>query len=692
VRQAYPTRPGHRNPPGATPDAGGANFAIYSRHATGVELCLYERTDSPDPFQLIALDPEINRSFYWWHVYVEGLPPGVHFTWRIDGPFDPRRGFRFNRRRELLDPRALAVTDRLWNRAEACHPHADRYPAMRAVVVANGYDWEGDRPIVSPPERAIIYEMHVGGFTRHPSAGVVHPGTFSGVIEKIPYLRSLGITHVELLPVMAFDPQDLAPGAVARGLRNFWGYSPHSYYSPHPGYCVDPDGGGHVREFRDLVKALHRAGIGVILDVVFNHTAEGGIDGPVINFKGSGRTTFYMTDPADRSRFLDYTGCGNTVNCNHPIVTRFLVQCLEYWVREMHVDGFRFDLASVFARGEDGRILPNAPFPWHIEFSDALGDALLIAEAWDAGGLYQVGDFPGYRWQEWNGLYRDAIRRFLRGDGGLLGEVATRLAGSSDLYQDNGRFPFNSVNFLTCHDGFTLWDLVSYARKHNEENGEENRDGSDANWSWNCGAEGETDDPDILALRRRQAKNALAMLLLSQGVPMLLMGDEVLRTQRGNNNAYCQDNEIGWFDWRRAETHGDMVRFTREMIALRQRHPSLMRRRFLSGRPGSAARLPDIAWHGERLNAVPWQDPEARVLAFTLGGLAETEEDLHVILNMADAPLAAPLPDIPGRRWHRAVDTSLPSPDDVSDPARQPSVTASAYPVGPRSVVALESR
>jgi len=692
MRGPYPVRPGRRNPPGATPDPAGVNFSLFSRHATGVELLLYHGPEEPEPFQTVRLDPEANRSFYWWHVYLEGLPVGTHFTWRVDGPFDPRRGFRFNRRRELLDPRVLAVTDRLWDRAAACHPHADRYPAFRGTVVGNGYDWEGDHPIPIPPEQAVIYELHVGGFTRHPSAAVAHPGSFAGLIEKVPYLRALGITHVELLPVMAFDPQDLAPGAAALGLRNYWGYSPHSYYAPHPGYCLDPTGAGHLREFRDLVKALHRAGIGVILDAVFNHTAEGGADGPVINFKGTGRTTFYQTDPADRSRFLDFTGCGNTVNCNHPIVTRFLVQCLEYWVREMHVDGFRFDLASVFARGEDGTPLRNAPFPWHLEFSDALADATLIAEAWDAGGLYQVGDFPGYRWQEWNGRYRDVIRRFLRGDGGLLGEVASRMAGSSDLYQDDGRFPFNSVNFITCHDGFTLRDLVSYNFKRNQANGEGNRDGSDANWSWNCGSEGETDDPAILALRRRQARNALALLLLSQGVPMLLMGDELFRTQGGNNNAYCQDNPTGWLDWGLEAANADLLRFVRELIALRRRHPSLQRRQFLTGQPGSAARLPDVVWHGVRLGEPAWGDPTARFLGFTLGGLTDAEEDLHILLNMSDGPLTVPLPRVPGRRWHRAVDTSLRSPDDIAAPPQQPVAAGSSYPVGPRSVIVLESR
>jgi glycogen operon protein len=689
----YRTRAGSRYPPGASKDHGGANFSLFSRYATGVELLLYERADSPEPFQVVVLDPEVNRTFFFWHVYLEGLPAGVQYTWRVDGPGEPRvTGFRFDRGKELLDPWARAVTSRVWDRARASEPGQAGHTSLRAVLVDDRYDWEGDEPLRHPFEQTVIYELHVGGFTRHPSALTPHPGTFAALVEKIPYLQALGVTDVELMPVMAFDEQDVPPGAGQRGLVNYWGYSPHSFYAPHPGYCVTPDLGTHRREFRDLVKALHRAGIGVIVDVVFNHTAEGGADGPTINFKGLGNEMFYQLDPRDRGRYRDYTGCGNTVNCNNPVVTRFLVECLEYWVREMHVDGFRFDLASVLARGEDGEPLWHAPMPWNIEFSDTLANTKLIAEAWDAGGLYQVGGFPGYRWAEWNGLYRDVIRRFVRGDAGLVGEVATRIAGSSDLYAPSGRLPINSINFVTAHDGFTLWDLVSYDAKHNEANGEANRDGVNENYSWNGGVEGETDDPAVNAVRGQQAKNLVAILLLSQGVPMLLAGDEVLRTQGGNNNAYCQDNETSWLDWGLVDRNAEMLRFVREMVALRRRHPSLMRRRFLSGQRRAGARQPDICWHGSQLFDPPWDDPQARVLAFTLAAVGDGEADLHVVMNMSETLHEASLPELPGRVWHRAADTGLASPEDVTGPSSQARLDGLTYPAQPRTVVVLEAR
>jgi glycogen operon protein len=693
MSETFRTRPGWRYPPGASHDAAGTNFSVFSRNATGVELLLFERAESPEPFQSIVLDPEVHRTFFFWHVYVEGLPPGVHYTWRVDGPYEPARtGMRFDRGKELLDPWARAVTSRVWDRARASRPGDAGHTSMRAVVIRDDYDWEGDTPLNRPFEETVIYELHVGGFTRHPSSGVAFPGTFAGLIEKIPYLKDLGVTDVELMPVMAFDEQDVPPGVAQRGLTNFWGYSSVGFYSPHPGFCVTPDLGSHRREFRDLVKALHRAGIGVIIDVVFNHTAEGGTDGPTLCFKGLGNEFFYHLAPADLSLYRDYTGCGNTVNCNHPFVTRYLVECLEYWVREMHVDGFRFDLASVLARGEDGAPLWHAPTPWNIEFSDTLAYTKLIAEAWDAGGLYQVGGFPGYRWAEWNGRYRDVVRRFVRGDRGLVGELATRLAGSSDLYASVGRLPINSINFVTCHDGFTLHDLVSYSAKHNEANGESNRDGVDDNLSWNCGVEGDTDDPAVSRLRRRQARNYLAILLLSQGVPMILAGDEVLRTQGGNNNAYCQDNPTGWLDWGLTEVNRDMLRFTRELIALRRRHASLMRRRFLTGQRRAGTRQPDICWHGARLFDPPWEETDARVLAFTLAAVGEGEDDLHVILNMSEESVHVALPDLPGRAWHRALDTWVASPGDILPPRVQPRVDGSTYRIYPRTVVVLEAR
>jgi glycogen operon protein len=534
--------------------------------------------------------------------------------------------------------------------------------------------------------------VHVGALTRHRSSGVREPGTFAGLIEKIPYLQDLGITHVELLPVMAFDEQDAPLNVTEKGLRNYWGYSTHSFCSPHPRYCVTPELGTHPSEFKTLVRELHKAGIGVILDVVFNHTAEGGEDGPMINFKGLANDLFYHLDPADRRRYRDYTGCGNTVNCNHPLVTFFIVRCLEYWVEEMHVDGFRFDLASVFTRGLDGALMADPPLPWSIAFSRVLTDVPLIAEAWDASGLYHVGSFPGMRWAEWNGRYRDVIRRFVRGDPALVGEVATCVSGSTDLYADDLRPPTSGINFITCHDGFTLYDLVSYNHKHNEANGEHNRDGSDHNLSWNCGVEGDTDDTRVLALRRRQAKNFIAILMLSQGVPMILSGDEVLRSQRGNNNTWCQDNELSWFDWRLTEANSDMLRFVRELIHLRCRHASLRRNTFLTGELIPGRTIPDVDWHGARLHDPGWDDPTGRLLAFTLAGLDEAEEDLHVILNMSEAACDVDIPRIPGRSWYLAVDTARPEPENISALGEQPRYESSIYPAGPRSVVVLEAR
>jgi glycogen operon protein len=688
----YTIQPGSRFPPGATASADGVNFCVFSRHATRVELLLYAAAESPAPFQIIALDPDRNRSFFFWHVFLEGLPVGTHYTWRMEGDNDAAvTGRRFYPHKELLDPWARAVTDAVWDRCHAADPDHASYSSLRAVVTA---------PLAPPHkgreprglEGAVIYELHVGGFTRHSSAGVSQPGTFAGLKEKIPYLRELGVTHVELLPVMAFDEQDVPPSVAARGLRNYWGYSTHSFWAPHPGYCVDP---AHAdREFRELVDAFHDAGIGVLMDVVYNHTAEGGDAGPVINFKGLANDIFYHLDPADRSRYRDYTGCGNTLNCNHPLVSAFIVHSLEYWVEMLGVDGFRFDLASVFARGDNGVLLSNPPLPWNIESSHTLAPVPVIAEAWDAAGLYQVGAFPGMAWSEWNGRYRDVMRRFVRGDPGLVGEVATRIAGSADLYAAGGRMPANSINFVTCHDGFTLYDLVSYGDKHNEANGEDNRDGSNDNLSWNCGTEGKTDDPPVLELRVRQAKNLLAILMLSRGVPMLQAGDEVLRTQHGNNNAWCQNNEIGWFDWQLTKQNRDMLRYTRELIALRRRHPSLTANRFFTGAAVPGGDSVDIVWHGLHLNEPLWNDPNARVLACTIAGCNDEEEDLHVILNMSDQVLDAPLPGMHQRRWHLAIDTAQTqtAPAHIIAREHQTPWSAATYRADGRSVVVLEAR
>lgn len=677
-RQEYSIRSGTHAPPGASHDGAGVNFSIYARDAIEAQLRLYERADSTEPFQVIYLTPEAHRTFSFWHVYVDELPVGTHYTWRIGTP-----DRALDQAPELLDPWARATCDSNWNRrAATAGPTTGN--SLRAIVC------ERDDERVTPlPARAIedsvIYEMHVGGFTRHPSANVHHGGTFDAVIEKIPYLKQLGITHVEFLPVMAFDTQSLPDAAFARGLRNYWGYNTYGFYAPHPGYCVDA--AYAPREFRACVDALHAAGIAVLLDVVFNHTAEAGAEGPTISFKALANDFFYQHEGGDPSRYRDYTGCGNTLNCSHPLVTNFILHCLEYWTDRLGVDGYRFDLASVFARGVDGAPLADPPLTWAIELSPSLTRKPLIAEAWDAAGLYHVGAFPGMRWAEWNGRYRDVMRSFVRGEPGLVGEVATRLCGSPDMY--GRRSPLHSVNFITCHDGFTLHDLVSYDHKHNEANADDNRDGSNQNLSWNCGSEGPSDAPEILALRSRQARNLLALLFLSQGTPMMLAGDEVLHTQRGNNNAYCQDNEISWFDWRRVESQASMLRFTREMIALRRRHRSLRRKTFLTGHPEHGSTLPDIAWHGERLDEPPWFDPNARQLAFTLAGVDPEEATLHVIVNMGWERRTFQLPVLPWG-WRCAVNTALASPNDIASPGQQEIVSGDHYDAAARSVVVLE--
>jgi glycogen operon protein len=679
MTEALEIRAGTRFPPGAAAAVDGVNFSIYSRHATRVWLRLYRRARDKQPIAEIELDPKRHRTLHFWHVFVAGAKPGWLYTWRVDGPNDRAAGLRFDPARELLDPWAELVAPDLWRRADAVHGGA---AAIRAQIAQrDGYDWQGDQPLAQRLADTVIYEMHVRGFTRHPSSQVEHPGTFAGVIEKIPHLRALGITAVELLPVNAFDRQDVPPAGAKLGLVNYWGYSPYAYFALEPTFAAGSDA---RTEFRDMVKALHKAGIAVILDMVLNHTAEAAADGPTIGFRGFANDEFYLLDPEDQSRYLDFTGCGNTVSCNHPLVARFIQQCLEYWVREMHVDGFRIDLASVLSRGMDGEPLDHPPVIWALELSEALANTALIAEPWDATGFYQVGNFPGWRWAEWNGLYRDAVRRFLRGDPGSIGEVATRIAGSSDLYAAADKRPQNGVNFVTCHDGFTLHDLVAYDRKHNHANAEGNHDGRDDNFSWNSGAEGPTSDVEVVRLREQRARNFMTVLALSQGVPMLLAGDEVLRTQEGNNNAYCQDNGISWLDWSFSPAAEAMLRFTREILSLRKRHASLRRTRFIEIDHNGDA---DLHWCGETLAAPDWSSPDAKVLCFTLKGTTPAEPALHVMMNMSIDVKDLPLP--PDTRWRRIVDTTLPSPDDII-PTGIPHARAH-YLLPPHAIAVFES-
>lgn len=678
------------HPLGVTVDAEGVNFSIFSEKATAVTLLLFEREGAPTAAREVTLCPVRHRTFHFWHVYLRGARPGLQYAYRVDGPRDVHEGYRFNPKKVLIDPYGRAVSKTVWNRGAACNDADNIATALRSVVIdTSGYDWEGDKPLHRPMSETVVYEVHVGGLTRSPTSGVAHPGTFQGLVEKIPYLKALGITAVELMPVFDFDETDYRM-VDGRKLVNYWGYSTMAYFAPHAGYCSDPLLANRVREFRDMVKALHKEGIEVILDVVFNHTDEGNHQGPTFSFRGIDNTTYYYLSPQDKQYYYDYTGCGNTFNCNHPIGEKFIVDCLKYWVNEMHVDGFRFDEGSVLSRGEDGAPMRHPPVLWEIELNDALAGTKVIAEAWDAGGLYQIGIFPGYRWGEWNGRYRDDIRRFVKGDAGLVDKLASRISGSSDLYQDSGRAPINSVNFVNAHDGFTLNDLVSYNGKHNDANGEGNRDGIDDNLSWNCGAEGETADAGIEALRSRQIRNFAAILMLSQGVPMMVMGDEVRRTQGGNNNGWCQDNATSWFDWTLVDRHADMLRFWQQMIAFRRRHSVVHRCRFFTGAVNDRG-LRDIAWYGCRLVEPHWDDPYARVLSFTLGGF-DGEDDIHVILNMYWDRLVFDLPQVPGRRWHRVVDTSRPSPDDIVDPGHEVPLQTMDYTADARSVVILLSK
>ncbi|HVK10883.1 MAG TPA: glycogen debranching protein GlgX, partial [Gemmataceae bacterium] len=558
---------GRSSPLGATVADGGANFSLFSRTAAGVELLFFDREGDAVPSRVVRLDPVTNRTYHYWHAFVPGVRPGQLYGYRVHGPSEPAKGLRFDPAKVLLDPygRGMVIPPN-YDREAARREGDTAATAMKSVVVdPAAYDWEGDAPLRLPSARTVIYEMHVRGFTRHPNSGVKEQlrGTYAGLTEKIPYLKDLGVTAVELLPVFAFDPQACPPGVV-----NYWGYQPVSFFAPHPQYSSRRDPLGPVDEFRDMVKALHRAGIEVILDVVFNHTAEGGHDGPTLGFRGIDNPNYYILEQGG-ARYADYTGCGNTLNANHPVVRRMIVDSLRYWVTEMHVDGFRFDLASILARDSAGRVLPNPPVLWDIESDPALAGTKLIAEAWDAAGLYQVGSFVGDAWKEWNGRFRDDVRDFFRGEPGAVRRLADRLVGSPEVYGHKAREAEQSVNFVTCHDGFTLNDLVSYNDKHNEANGVQNRDGANDNKSWNCGAEGPTADPAIEALRNRQVKNFHAVTLLSIGLPMMLMGDEVRRTQGGNNNFYCHDSEANWFDWSLVEAHADVHRFVKLLLARR---------------------------------------------------------------------------------------------------------------------------
>jgi glycogen operon protein len=663
---------------------GGVNFNLFSRHATGVELLLFDREDDAIPTRSITLDPRYNRTYNYWHVFVPKIQSAQLYAYRVLGPSEPQCGMRFDSQKVLLDPygRAVAVP-RGYARDAASRPGDNAASAMKSVVVdPYDYDWEGDAPLQRPSASTIIYEMHVGGFTRNPNSGVADAkrGTFAGLIDKIPYLQQLGVTAVELLPVFQFDAQDAPKGRV-----NYWGYAPISFFAPHQAYSSDKSPLGPVNEFRDMVKALHRAGIEVILDVVFNHTAEGNQTGPTTCFRGIDNPAYYILEGGGEN-YANFSGCGNTLNANQPVVRRMIVDSLRYWVHEMHVDGFRFDLASILTRDASGAPLPNPPVLWDIESHPALAGTKLLAEAWDAAGLYQVGCFVGDAWKEWNGRFRDDVRDFFRGRPGAIRRVADRLLGSPEIYGHEHREAEQSVNFITCHDGFTLNDLVSYNEKHNEANGHGNADGCNDNRSWNCGVEGPTDDPVIESLRNRQVKNFLSVTLLSLGMPMMLMGDEVRRTQRGNNNAYCQDSEISWFDWTDLVRHNEIFRFAQMLCHQRSTRDVA----YEENRIGltEMLRRATKAWHGVKANQPDWSD-NSFTIAFS-GEFRQQDLLIYFALNAYWEPQEFELPESksPWRRW---IDTGLKSPDDIVPWIEAPTVQDGKYRLLDRSVVWLYS-
>jgi glycogen operon protein len=662
------------------------NFSIFSAHATQVEIVFFEHADAKQPARVIKLDPALNRTSHYWHIFVPGIKTAQLYGFRVDGPGDASSGNRFDSQKVLIDPYGKSVSvGQNYNREAASHPGDNAATSMKSVVAdLTTFDWEQDTPLNRPFRQTVIYEMHVAGFTRHPSSGIAlaNRGTYLGLIEKIPYLQELGITAVELLPVFQFDPQDATPG-----LTNYWGYGPVSFFAPHLSYCTCNDPLVCLDEFRTMVKELHRAGIEVILDVVYNHTGEGDEQGPTLCFRGLENSFYYILEK-DKATYANYTGAGNTLTANHSIVKRLILDSLRYWASEMHVDGFRFDLASIFSRNESGKPMLNPPIIWEIDSDPVLAGTKLIAEAWDSGGLYQVGSFGQDKWKEWNGQFRDDIRSFVKGDQNTVLKLRERIAGSLDLYHERDRPAGQSINFVTCHDGFTLNDLVSYNLKHNEANHESNTDGGNANLSWNCGVEGPTVNADIERLRMQQTKDFLALTLLSVGTPMLLMGDEVRRTQLGNNNAYCQDNETSWFDWSLCVANADLLRFVRLLIRTHLH--------FDQGTEGDQITLGDylskarIEWHGVEIGKPDWGE-SSHSLALSLHNFASTQVR-YIAINAYWKPLEFELPPVSGGQnggWFRLLDTSLPFPDDIVEEASGFPVGGATYCVNPRSIVML---
>ncbi len=712
-------RAGRPAPFGATIVPGGINFAVFSRHATSCTLVLYE-LGAPEPLVEIPFPDEFRIGNVFAMVVFDLDHENIEYGYRVSGPYQPHKGHHFDPSIVLLDPYARMISGRnVWGmgsrgaeggvsngggRSAGDLEATDRAQPFRGRVVYDDFDWLADRPLETPLEDLVIYEMHVRGFTRHESSGVKYPGTFAAIRQKIPYLKELGVNAVELMPIHEFDELDneFVNPETGDQLLNYWGYSTVGFFAPKAGYAATGALGMQVDEFKALVKELHRSGIEVILDVVFNHTGEGQADSPTISFRGLDNATYYMLKPD--GRYQNFSGCGNTMNCNNPVVRSLVIDCLRYWAAEYHIDGFRFDLASILGRDVEGRPLANPPLLEALAYDPILGKCKLIAEAWDAGGLYQVGSFPAYqRWSEWNDRYRDTLRKFLKGDMGQVRDMAMLIQGAPDMFADRG--PTASINFITAHDGFSLADLYAYNEKHNEANGEGNQDGHNYNYSWNCGHEGPTADAAINRLRRRMMKNAIAILMTSQGVPMIVMGDEVAHTKLGNNNTYCQDNELSWFDWSRLEpgepgSGAAMFRFFKYCIQFRKAHAVLRNRFHFQHREKAGSGYPDISWHGVEAWNPDWSD-SSRTLAFMLCGEEQNPQSairnpqstdfIYVAMNMHWDGHVFQLPRLPvGRRWRRFVDTSRPAPDEILEPGRElPLRDQEQMHLGPRSVAIL---
>jgi len=689
-------------PLGATLSQDGVNFAIYSKHASEVFLLLFDKPNS-EPADIIKLE---NRTKYIWYTFVHKLKAGQIYGYKVKGEFNPANGMRFNENRLLMDPYAKALTGKFRNTDNLLLSYNPDSPdrdlskdqrdntqiVPKSIVVDDEFDWKGDiRPEI-PLEKMIIYEVHLKGFTAHKSSKVKRPGTYLGFIEKIPHLKDLGINAVEFLPVQEFYVEDFL---VNKGLTNYWGYNTIGFFSPESSYSTKAYPGCQVDEFKSLVKELHKAGIEVIMDVVYNHTGEGNELGPTISFKGIDNPSYYSLagkDPQPSRYYMNYTGCGNSLNFSNTHVIRLVMDSLRYWVEEMHVDGFRFDLASVLGR-EEGSFQSSASFFDAISQDPVLNRIKLIAEPWDLG-TYEVGNFP-VDWSEWNGRFRDTMRKFGKGDGVQVKDVGYRLTGSADFYGDDGRSAYNSINFITCHDGFTLRDLVTYNYKHNGSNLENNNDGSNDNHSWNCGIEGETDNTNIINLRKQLVKNYICYLIFSSGTPMILGGDEIFKTQHGNNNAYCQDNEISWFDWDDAKRNSDIFTFFKKTIAFTKRYTILQRRKFFLGKDLDADNIPDITWFGNNLDSPHWDDTELCTLCYRLDGGEEKSENgdynLFIILNPDFNIHNIKIPPVnAGEKWYRVIDTSLKNGEDFLDPGKEVLLKPSDhYIVNPRSTVVL---